>query len=163
MKIRKHMSNEFFGLIYQLWKYFSTCKTIRSFTSYLCWNKTYSISIVTTYIAISVLCFMFFHILLCFIFKSTYPHRHHFTCIIIHAMGTPIIKHFNTFSEYVVSPLVSVQISLLFSSILVLWRTLTSSAESHRMSQEALHWLYGRICIQSSICAEKLTENKWCC
>lgn len=30
------------------------------------------------------------------------------------------------------------------------------------MSQEVLHWLYGRICIQSSICTEKLTENKWC-
>lgn len=35
----------------------------------------------------------------CFIFKPLSPHRHHITCIITHAMGTPVTMHFITVSE----------------------------------------------------------------
>lgn len=110
----------FLVLMYQFWKYFSTNKTITSFASYPSVETKLTVFLLSPHILPSlpsVLRFSTFYSVL-----SSSPHlpRCHFTRIIIHAMGTQLIKHFNKVSEHVVSPLLNIQISLLFSGILVL-------------------------------------------
>lgn len=148
--------------MYQFWKYFSTNKTITLFASYPSAETKLRVFLLSPHILPSLHSVLRFSIFYSVLSSSLHLPRCHFTYIIIHATATRLLQYFNTVSEHVVSPLVNIQIPLLFSGILVLWRTLTSSAESRRMSQETLHWLYGRICIQSNVCAAKLTKNKWC-